>query len=320
MAIAAIAPTAAKIGASTIPTTPTATGRSRRRSPFSSFTIILVTFPSCSSCLIFSTSLSESSVNCSVLLRTDLPQRWQKEASLTSSVPQLLQNGIREEIGRPLRYKEWNNRLHRQWLNSRYRASAHTQGLIPTQFFLTHGVGRHKEQLRSFELALADAGINRYNLVTVSSIVPPGCRLISREEGTKFLRPGEIVFIVLARNATNEPHRLVASSIGVAIPSRPEEHGYLSEHHSYGQTDESAGDYAEDLAATMLAASLGLEFEVNTNWDEREHIFKTSGRIFKTANVTQSATGDKAGLWTSVVAAAVFIFQNKSGNNTNQAP
>ncbi len=179
-------------------------------------------------------------------------------------------------------------------------------GQVPRFFFLTKGVGRHKEYLSSFELALRDAGINRFNLVTVSSIVPPGCRQITKEQGAEMLKPGEIVFLVLARNSTNEPHRLLAASIGVAIPSNPNEYGFLSEHHSFGQTEEAAGEYAEDLAATMLATTMGIPFDVNADWDEREQTFKASGQIIKTTNATQSAIGDK-NLWTSVVAGAVFI-------------
>jgi len=179
--------------------------------------------------------------------------------------------------------------------------------LTPRFFFVTKGVGKHKEGLQSFELALKDAGISQFNLVTVSSIVPPSCKLISREKGIEMLQPGEIVFLVLARNSTNEPHRLLAASIGVAIPSKPEEYGYLSEHHSFGQTDETAGDYSEDLAASMLATTMGLPFDLDAAWDEREQLFKASGRIIKTTNVTQSATGDKDSLWTTVVAAAVFV-------------
>ncbi len=121
------------------------------------------------------------------------------------------------------------------------------------------------------------------------------------------IRPGEITFVVLAKNATNEQHRLVASSIGVAISSQKNQYGYLSEHHSFGQTDEAAGDYAEDLAATMLATTMGIQFDPETAWDERKQIFKTSGLIIKTANITQSATGDKTGLWTTTIAAAVFV-------------
>jgi arginine decarboxylase len=179
--------------------------------------------------------------------------------------------------------------------------------MIPKYFFLTNGVGKHKEQLQSFELALRSAGIHHCNIVNVSSIVPPGCKMISRQQGLKMVQPGEITFVVLSRNATNEPHRLVASSIGVAIPSIKNQYGYLSEHHSFGQTDEAAGDYAEDLAATMLATTMGIQFDPETAWDERKQIFKTSGMIIKTANITQSASGEKNGLWTTTIAAAVFV-------------
>jgi arginine decarboxylase len=178
--------------------------------------------------------------------------------------------------------------------------------MIPKYFFLTKGVGRHKEQLQAFELALRDAGIQQCNIVSVSSIIPPGCKMISKEQGLKMLKPGEITFMVLARNSSNEPHRLVASTIGVAIPSGKNNYGYLSEHHAFGQPDDKAGDYAEDLAATMLATTMGMQFDPEIAWHEKEQLFKTSGLIIKTTNVTQTATGDKNGLWTTTVAAAVF--------------
>ena len=177
----------------------------------------------------------------------------------------------------------------------------------PTRIFFTKGVGRHKDYLQSFELALRDAKIEKCNIVAVSSIYPPGCRRISLEEGLKLLQPGQITFCVMARNATNEPNRLIAASLGVATPADPTQYGYLSEHHPYGQTDEKAGDYAEDLAATMLASTLGVEFDPDTAWDEREKIFKMSGKIVRTFNITQSAEGDKNGLWTTVVAAGILL-------------
>lgn len=179
--------------------------------------------------------------------------------------------------------------------------------MIPKHFFLTKGVGKHKEHLQSLELALRNAGIHHVNIVNVSSIIPPSCKLISREKGLKMIKPGEITFVVLSKDSTNEPHRLIAASIGAAIPSGKNNYGYLSEHHSFGQTDEVAGDYAEDLAATMLATTMGLKFDPETAWDKRKQLFKTSGLIIKTTNVTQSATGDKNGLWTVVIAAAVFV-------------
>lgn len=179
--------------------------------------------------------------------------------------------------------------------------------MIARYLFLTKGVGKNREQLQSFELALRDAEIEHCNIVTVSSIIPPRCKLISKEKGVKMLSPGEITFIVPARNSTNEPHRLIASSIGVAIPTGKRNYGYLSEHHSYGQPDDKAGDYAEDLAATMLATTMGIQFDPEIAWHEKEQLFKTSGLIIKTTNVTQSATGDKNGFWTTTLAAAVFV-------------
>lgn len=178
---------------------------------------------------------------------------------------------------------------------------------VPGRVFFTKGVGRHKEYLQSFELALRDAKIEKCNLVTVSSIFPPGCRRISTEEGVKLLQPGQITFAVMARNATNEPNRLIAASIGVAQPSDATQYGYLSEHHPFGETDEKAGEYAEDLAATMLATTLGIEFNPETAWDEREKLFKMSGKIVRTYNVTQSAEGHKDGIWTTVVASAILL-------------
>lgn len=179
--------------------------------------------------------------------------------------------------------------------------------MIPKRVFLTKGVGVHKDKLASFELALREAGIEKCNLVYVSSIFPPNCKMISKEEGLKLLNPGEITYCVMARIESNEPNRLISSSIGLAIPKDGNQYGYLSEHHAYGETNKTAGDYAEDLAATMLATTLGLEFNPDTAWDEREQEYKASGYILKTTNNTQSAESNKDGLWTTVLAAAVFI-------------
>ena len=178
---------------------------------------------------------------------------------------------------------------------------------MPKKLFFTKGVGKHKYQLQSFELALRDAGIEKYNLVSVSSILPAGCPIVSREDGLKELKPGQVVFVVMARNATSEPNRMVASSIGCAVPADGSHYGYLSEHHDFGENAEVAGHHAEDLAATMLATTLGIEFDSEKDWDEREDIYKMSGKIVKTLNVTKTAEGDKNSLWTTVVAAAVFV-------------
>jgi len=179
---------------------------------------------------------------------------------------------------------------------------------VPRSVFFTRGCGVHRERLQSFELALRKAGIAPLNLVRVSSIFPPGAAIVSREQGLERLRPGQIAFVVMSQADTNEPNRLAAASIGLATPADPRMHGYLSEHHSYGLTAKKSGDYAEDLAATMLATTVGIEFDPNKDYDERREIYRMSGRIVRTRSITQSAEGDKNGLWTTVVAAAVLLF------------
>jgi arginine decarboxylase len=103
---------------------------------------------------------------------------------------------------------------------------------------------------------LRDADIEQQNLVSISSILPPHCKLISREEGVATMRPGEITFSVLARAETDEPGRHVHASIGLARPADPGMYGYIAEHHGFGLTADESGDYTEDLAATMLASTL----------------------------------------------------------------
>lgn len=181
--------------------------------------------------------------------------------------------------------------------------------MVPSKVFFTKGAGVHKDKLASFELALRNAGIEKCNLVYVSSILPPHCKIFARNEGLKYLKPGQITFCVMARNETNEPNRLVSAAIGIAVPQDGDHYGYLSEHHTFGETAKVAGEYAEDLTASMLASTLGVPFDSNQAWDERKQIYKTSGHIFKTTHLCQSSEGNKDGLWTTVISAAVFIFE-----------
>jgi len=177
---------------------------------------------------------------------------------------------------------------------------------VPKKVFFTKGVGTHKEELRSFEIALRDAKIEKCNLVQVSSILPPQCKIVSINEGIKELLAGAITFVVISRCASNEPHRLIAASVGCAIPTDKNAYGYLSEHHAYGQSDKIAGDYAEDLAAAMLASTLGIEFDEDKSWDQKKEVYRISDSIVKTTNITQSAIVKNG--YSTVIAAAVFLF------------
>jgi len=179
--------------------------------------------------------------------------------------------------------------------------------LTPTKVFLTKGVGQHKYQLKSFEEALRSAGVAQQNLVQVSSILPPKCKIISRDNGLRRLIPGEICYCVMARADTDEHGRLIAASVGVAVPKDKSEWGYLSEVHGHGMDQQEAADMAEDLAAGMLGTTLGLEVDPNQAWSEKEQVYKSSGLIIRTSNITQIARGQK-GLWATAVALAMFLF------------
>ena len=179
--------------------------------------------------------------------------------------------------------------------------------LVAKRLFLTRGKGVHEDRLTSFEYALRDAGIAGTNLVLISSIFPPNAMLISRKEGLKEIKPGQILFTIYSKNQTNEPHRVCSASVGIAQPKDKSRYGYLSEYESFGQNEIQAGDYAEDIAAQMLASSLGIPFDVDKNWDEKRQQWSISGQIYNTRNITQSSKGDKDGKWTTVFAAAVLL-------------
>ena len=179
--------------------------------------------------------------------------------------------------------------------------------LVPKAMFFTKGVGKDKTSLQSFEAALRTAGIAHLNLVKVSSIFPPGCKILSKARGVKLLRAGQIAHVVLAESRTNEPNRLATAGVGLAVPASGENYGYISEHHGYGMTERKCSDFVEDMAATMLATTLGIDFDPDTDYDSRREIYRMSGRIVESRAIVQTAEGDKHGHWTCVVAAAVFI-------------
>jgi arginine decarboxylase len=179
---------------------------------------------------------------------------------------------------------------------------------IPKSVFLTRGVGIHRHQLSAFEYALRDADIEQQNLVYVSSILPANCELISRKSGVAMLSPGEITYCVMARAETNEAGRHIAAGIGLARPKDPAHYGYISEHHGFGMTEGEAADYVEDLAATMLASTLGMEFNSDAGWNERKRVYEMSDLIVDSLSITAAAEGAPGGDWTCAIAAAVFQF------------
>lgn len=179
--------------------------------------------------------------------------------------------------------------------------------LVPRKMFFTKGTGKHRENLQSFEEALRDAGIAAFNLVRVSSIFPPQCRIIPRQRGVAELTPGQIVFCILAESRTNEPNRLAGAGIGLARPADKAHYGYIAEHHGFGMTQRACADYVEDMAATMLATTMGIDLDPAKAYNERKETYQAKGLTIRTRAVVQTVEGDKNGLWTTTIAAAVLL-------------
>lgn len=179
--------------------------------------------------------------------------------------------------------------------------------MVPKYAFTTSGCGTANEKLASFEMALRDAGIAEYNLVKVSSIMPPNCKIINKKKGISMLSPGQVVFVVMSEQSTNEPGRQISASVGIAIPPNKSKHGYLSEHHSYGQTKKESGKYAENLAAYMLATIMDGPLNAEKNFNKQKDIWKIKGNPIQTKEVTSYSRGDENGKWVTVLSAVVLI-------------
>ena len=179
--------------------------------------------------------------------------------------------------------------------------------MVPKYAFTISGCGKAKEKLASFEMALRDAGIAEYNLVKVSSILPPNCKIINKKKGISMLSPGQIVFVVMSEQSTNEPGRQITASVGIAIPPDRSKHGYLSEHHSYGQTKKESGIYSKNLAAYMLATIMDGSVYAEINYNQQKDLWKIKGKPIQTKEVTSYSCGDQNGNWVTVLSAVVLI-------------
>jgi len=100
--------------------------------------------------------------------------------------------------------------------------------MIPKEFFVTSGKATSPiSELNAFDLALKKAGIAQCNLVSVSSVLPPGCK----ETRLKQMPIGSITHAVVARmNAEGE------ATIGAGIAwtwEKDKKYGIAAEAHGY---------------------------------------------------------------------------------------
>lgn len=150
--------------------------------------------------------------------------------------------------------------------------------LIPRKLFLTRGVGVHREKLTSFEMAFARSKHCSFQLGTCLVHLPAALPNCYQGRGYPCCKRARLYLLSWPR-CPPSPGRRIASSIGVARPADIDKYGYLSEHHTYGQTEQEAGDYAEDLAATMLATTLGIQFDAEKDCDKRREQYSWAAKL-----------------------------------------
>jgi len=181
--------------------------------------------------------------------------------------------------------------------------------IIPNKFFFTRGKGVHQKELRAFEIALQDAGVHTGNFVKISSIIPPGCKLISREEGVKLLKPGQIAFSVMAQSQTNEPGQIVTAGIGMAQPKDETMYGFLAEAEEViGRTEDDVEEDVIEMAIENLVAQWNPKFDGESVFRKGKKHYEIDGREINVDSVVQSAKGAEENQFTVVLALAVFIY------------
>jgi arginine decarboxylase len=180
--------------------------------------------------------------------------------------------------------------------------------IIPTRFFFVKGVGTHEKDMRAFEEALRDAGVHMCNLVKISSVIPPGCKRISTEEGKRRLRPGSVIHAVIAESQTNEPGQLVGAAIGMAQPKGRERFGYLTEVESaIGREAEDLQQDVEEMALENLVTEMGFKFDGDKIMRRGKKNYDIRGNKIAVDSIVETARGEEGNKYTVVFVAAIML-------------
>ena len=105
---------------------------------------------------------------------------------------------------------------------------------IPKYFFFAKGASEGYTPLNAFDGALIDAGIGAFNLVKVSSIIPPRCQ---EKEGL-VIPPGSLVPTAYASIISDIPGELISAAVAAALPEDVERPGLIMEYSARGHKEE----------------------------------------------------------------------------------
>jgi arginine decarboxylase len=180
--------------------------------------------------------------------------------------------------------------------------------LVPKKFFLTKGTGIHEKDLRAFEQAMIDAGIDTCNLIKTSSVIPAGCKRVSMEEGMKLIQPGQITFAVIAQSQTNEPGQIITAGIAMAQPEDENEFGYMTEvEEAIGRTKDDVTEDVEEMVIETLASKWGIKKDGEEIRKAGKKNYLLKNKKVRVDSLVETAKGHEDRLYTVVLACAIFI-------------
>lgn len=115
---------------------------------------------------------------------------------------------------------------------------------FPKNYIIRTGVGHASHKLGAFDRALISAGIYDYNLIKVSSILPPECEL----QNAISLGKGALLPSAFACIYSNTLGECISAAVAIGIPANKSDVGVIMEHSSYNckeKTEKQVREFAE---------------------------------------------------------------------------
>lgn len=124
---------------------------------------------------------------------------------------------------------------------------------------LTSGLGSGPTTLAAFDAALNHTGIANYNILRLSSVIPPGTDLILHKDGPipKELMPGEWgdrLYVVMAEQREERPNVEAWAGIGW-VQEKESKKGLFVEHEGSSE-DKVRSDITQSLQALMATRNV----------------------------------------------------------------
>jgi len=178
--------------------------------------------------------------------------------------------------------------------------------IVPKQMFFTKGVGYHRNKLQALNQRFVMPASRSATLLRYRASSRRNVRLSLRPRGSRNSKQGKSPSLFLPRGDSGT--KPSGFCIRRSCTTEKQEAIRLYQRTPWFWPDSQEGfDFAEDLAATMLASTLGIELDPDKDWNERKMVYQVGERQFVSRSTAQTARGHKDSLWTTVIACAVML-------------